>query len=127
MKHVLIRFLLITGILCFPIGCTHQPAQAPIPGSINAFDSGAYQTLRTAHDIAASLSSQACSNNGNKPGCFNPSATQKVAINQFINDLNIADQVYSAYHQGLQTQAAAQAAINTVQRDQAALPSGIGK
>lgn len=106
------------------MGCAHQ-VTAPIPGATNAFDSTAYQTLRTAHDIAQSFSTQACSNNGNQPNCFTPKPMEKTAINQFIQDLNLADVVYAAYHSGSQTQAAAQAAITKVQSDQASLPSNI--
>lgn len=110
---------IVLGVtLMAPIGCVKNPVQAPIPGSINNFDSGAYQTLRTAHDIAKSLSDQAAA------GTFKPSATQKAAINQFIADLNVADTVYAAYHNGAATQAQAQKAIDTVTAEQAALPIG---
>ena len=118
------RIILTLTLLPF-MGCTHKTVQAPIPGALNAFDSSAYQTLRTAHDIAASFSAQACSNNGNKPGCFNPTTTEKATINEFIGDLNVADTVYAAYHNGAKTQAEAEAAINKVTADQAQLPSNL--
>ena len=118
------RSLLAVPILALALsGCAHQPAQAPIPGAINNFDSSAYQTLRTAHGIAQSLSDQSCSNN-NKPGCRSFSEHEKAIINQFINDLNTADVTYSAYHNGAATQAAAQSAVNKVSTDQANLPVG---
>lgn len=117
---------LILALCLIPIGCVHSGTVAtPIPGAANPFDSSAYQTLRVAHDIAQSLSTQACSNNGNKPGCFTPKPAEKTAINQFIQDLNLADTIYAAYHSGSQTQAAAQAAISKVQADQTALPTNI--
>lgn len=124
MKNPFLTRLLLSSMLLLPIGCIHQ-VTAPIPGSTSSFDSTAYQTLRTAHDIAQSFSTQACSNNGNQPGCFNPKPAEKLAINQFIADLNIADVTYAAYHGGTQTQAAAQAAINKVTSDQASLPANI--
>jgi len=110
--------LTVAASLMLPVGCAHKTVQAPIPGSINSFDSTAYQTLRTAHDMAKSLSDQA------KAGTFKPSPVEKVAINQFIADLNTADTVYAAYHNGSATQAAAEKAINQVTADQAALPVG---
>lgn len=120
------KTILLCSLLMIGGGCANQkPAQAPIPGAINSFDSSAYQTLRTAHGIATSFSTQACSNNGNKPGCFNPTPVEKIAINQFIGDLNIADVTYAAYHSGTKTQAETQAAIDKVASDQAALPTNI--
>lgn len=120
------RFTLLPLALfaAMTIGCAHQ-VSAPIPGSLNSFDSTAYQTLMVSRGIAQSFSDQACSNNGGKPGCFAPSATEKTAINQFIADLNIAETVYVAYHQGAQPQAAAQAALSKVTADQASLPANI--
>lgn len=122
-SHILTR-LLLGSLLILPVGCVHS-VTAPVPGAISAFDSSAYQTLLTAHGIAQSFSTQACSNNGNQPGCFNPKPAEKTAINQFIADLNIADVVYAAFHSGTQTQAAAQAALNKVTSDQAALPANL--
>jgi len=124
MKRILVT-IAAAALMYVPIGCVHQPVQAPIPGSINAFDSSAYQTLRTAHDIAQSLSDQACTNNGNKPGCFAPSDGQKAIVNQFIGDLNIADTIYAAYHSGAATQQQAQAALDKVTTDQSNLPIGV--
>lgn len=106
------------------VGCA-KTVTAPIPGSINSFDSTSYQILSTAHGIAQSLSSQACSNNGNLPNCFTPTTTQKNVINAFISDLNVADLVYSAYHNGTATQAQVTSAIQKVQTDQASLPTSI--
>lgn len=120
MRRILPTLLLAISLA----GCAHQ-VTAPIPGATSAFDSNAFQALATAHGIAQSFSTQACSNNGNKPGCFTPKPAEKTAINQFIADLNTADVVYAAYHGGTQTQAAAQAAINKVTSDQAALPANI--
>lgn len=105
-------------------GCTHQPAQAPVPGALNTFDSNAYQALRTAHGIASSLSAQSCTNNGNKAGCRTFTANEKSVINQFITDLNTADVTYTAYHNGAATQAAMQAELTKVQTEQANLPIG---
>lgn len=127
MKRLFLYLAAFLIAIFVPLGCVHTgpAATVPIPGSLNSFDSTAYQTLRTAHDIAQSFSTQACSNNGNKPGCFNPKPAEKTAINQFISDLNLADAVYAAYHNGAQTQAAAQAAISRVQADQNGLPANI--
>lgn len=118
MKRIILALVLAVSVVTIPTGCRHTPAQAPIPGAINNFDSSAYQTLRVAHDIAKSLSDQAAA------GTFKPSPVQKTAINQFISDLNIADVVYAAYHNGAATQAQAQAAIDKVTAEQASLPIG---
>ncbi len=118
MRQIIGNALLAICLVGAPIGCTKNIVQAPVPGSTNNFDSSAYQTLHTAHDIAQSLSSQAAA------GSFKPSAAQKTVINQFIADLNVADTVYSAYHNGAATQAQTQTAIDKVTAEQASLPIG---
>jgi hypothetical protein len=51
------------------------------------------------------------------------SAAEKAAFNKFGILLNSSDSVYLAYHQGTASQAQAQAAVNSVQTAQAALPT----
>jgi hypothetical protein len=113
MKRIILAIVLAVSVVTVPTGCLKNQVKAPIPGATSNFDSSAYQTLRTAHDIAKSLSDQAAAGN------FKPSPTQKVAINQFIADLNVADTVYAAYHNGAATQAQAQSAIDKVTAEQA--------
>jgi hypothetical protein len=118
MKRLILKAVLASAMILPVAGCVKNPVQAPIPGATSSFDSGAYQTLRTAHDIGKSLSDQAAG------GTFHPSASQKTAINQFITDLNIADTVYAAYHNGAATQAQVKQAIDKVTAEQASLPIG---
>lgn len=125
MKSRILTRLLLGSLLILPVGCVHS-VTAPVPGATSAFDSSAYQTLLTAHGIAQSFSTQACSNNGNQPGCFNPKPAEKAAINQFIADINIGDTIYAAYHNGAATQQQAQAALDKITTDQASLPGNIG-
>lgn len=126
--------VLLSLSLALALGCaTKQPVQAPIPGSVNQVDSNLYQIIRPAHDIAKYLSDHACTNNGNQPGCYNPGPTEKVAVNQFIFDYNIADPIYQAYHNGtalastgkVPTQSEVESAVNKVAADQASIPSNL--
>jgi hypothetical protein len=118
MKRLILKAVFASTLFLPVVGCVKNPVQAPIPGATSTFDSSAYQTLRTAHDIAKSLSDQAAA------GTFHPSPVQKTAINQFIFDVNAADVTYAAFHNGTATQAQAKAAIDKVTAEQASLPMG---
>jgi len=121
MKGFILRALFLAMLVVVPVVCANQKTvQAPIPGSVNTFDSSTYQSLRVAHDIAKSLSDQAAA------GKYHPTPQEKVVINQFIADINVADTVYKAYHAGAATQAQMQTALTKVQTDQATLPVPTG-
>lgn len=108
-------------LLCIPLmlaGCTPtatNPATLA-PGYLNAADQTMGQILAGARSFYISVQQQSAS------GQMTLSATEKTAFNSFEVSLNAGDAVYLAYHSGSATQAQAQAAVNLVQQQQAALP-----
>ncbi|MHB1952151.1 MAG: hypothetical protein ACYCOU_00260 [Sulfobacillus sp.] len=93
--------------------------QALAPGYANQQDMIFGESLSALHGFVGSLLSQETA------GTFQPSATQKNAINALTLSVNAADASYMAYKQGTQTAAQVQAAITTAQSQQSALQSTI--
>jgi hypothetical protein len=111
---------LATLALCLMLtACTPSSTQpqALAPGYSNSADQQMGEILAGAHSFYSSIQQQSAS------GQLTLTAAQKTAFNDFGVSLNAAQSVYLAYHAGTATQAAAQAAVNTVQTKQAALPT----
>lgn len=86
---------LSTLLLCLvlTVGCAKQ-VHAPIPGSVNQFDSDSYTSLVTAKAIIDAAKTELSN------GTFAPSiaANVKEAINYAVASYNVADVSYVAYH-----------------------------
>ena len=111
--------------LCFMAGCANKtsttpPAPPPV-GSINPTDAKLYQTLSPIHDFVNSLVSQ------NNAGTVTLTANQKALLNQLVNDVNIADALYQAWHNAGATgpTTAITTAIGRAQSDQNSLNAAI--
>lgn len=91
------------------------PAQLA-PGYANQADQQMGEILAGAHAFYVSIEQQVAG------GSLTLTPEVKTGFNTFGTSLNAAQSVYLAYHNGQATQAAAQAAVNTVQQQQAALP-----
>jgi hypothetical protein len=110
--------LLIALALCLPLAAC-KPSATPIalaPGYQNATDQQMGEILAGARRFYISIQSQVSS------GTLTMGDTIKASFNDFGRSLNAADSVYLAYHSGAATQAQAQAQVNIVQAQQAALP-----
>lgn len=112
------RFILILGLCLLPMGgCKTASTTQPLaPGYSNTADQQMGQILSGARAFYVSIQQQSAA------GTLTLDPTVKVSLNDFGTSLNAAETVYLAYHNGQATQAAAQAAVNTVQTKQAALP-----
>jgi outer membrane scaffolding protein for murein synthesis (MipA/OmpV family) len=122
MKRLLIAFTLCFAILPMT-GCPTPAAQtqptAPAvvaPGYQNAADQQMGEILAGAHAFYNSIAQQA------QAGTLVLQPNVKTAFNAFGVTLNSAQTVYLSYHAGAATQAEAQAQVNAVQSQQAALP-----
>ena len=115
-----IVLLLIAGIGCANKTSTTPPAPPPV-GSINSTDATLYQTLSPIHDFVNSLVSQ------NNAGTVTLTANQKALLNQLVNDVNIADALYQAWHNAGATgpTTAITTAISRAQSDQNSLNAAI--
>src|ERR1700734_2784110 len=114
------RTLVLMACMALPLtGCpaATTPPAALAPGYINAADQQMGEILAGARSFYQTIQQESAA------GTVILTATEKTAFNAFGTSLNAANTVYLAYHSGTQTQAAAQAAVNTVQAQQAALPS----
>lgn len=100
---------------CTPSAKPTAPV-ALAPGYNNAADQQMGEILSGARGFYVSIQSQS------QAGTLTLSPTVKASFNQFGVSLNAAEAIYLAYHSGQATQAAAQASVNTVQSQQAALP-----
>ena len=110
--------LIVAFFWIAPTGCkptTTTPAVLA-PGYLSQADQQMGEILSGAHAFYASIQQQT------QAGTLTLDATTKQAFNAFGASLNAAQTVYLAYHNGTATQAQAQAAVNTVQSKQAALP-----
>jgi len=133
------RILSIALCLCMvPIfGCQTATSTTPpavlAPGYINAADQQMGQILSGARTFYSTIQCETKAMNWSQtnqqcvadPAITSPmtlTSTEKTAFNDFGVSLNAANTVYLAYHNGTATQAAAQAAVNTVQQKQQALP-----
>ncbi len=116
-KTLSIALSLCLGIPIFGCGAvkTSTPPAALAPGALNQFDSDTFRTLATAHAFAESAAS-------NAPAL---TQTEKVALNQFIKYLNLADTLYAAYHAGAATQQAMQTSMNAVNTSEASYTATI--
>ena len=105
--------------LLIPAGCgavkTSTPPASLAPDALNQFDSDAYKSLATAHAFAQSAA-------GNGPTL---TPTEKAALNQFIQYLNLADTLYVSYHSGAASQTAMQAALTAVNTSEASYTATI--
>lgn len=101
-------------IACAP--SANPPAQTLAPGYQNAADQQMGEILAGAHAFYVSIEQQVAG------GSLTLTPEVKTGFNTFGTSLNAAQSVYLAYHNGTATQAAAQAAVNMVQQQQAALP-----
>ena len=118
MKRITVLTIMFSACMISVLGCkTVTVAQPLAPGYQNAADQTMGEVLAGAHSFYTSIQSQSVA------GTITLSATEKQAFNVFGVSLNTADAVYLAYHAGTATQAAAQAAVNTVQSQQAVLPT----
>lgn len=115
MKRFTILCLLSAAMLA---GCKPYTTAAPplAPGYENQADQTMGSVLAGARAFFASIQQQSAS------GQVTLSATEKQAFNTFGVSLNAADSIYLAYHNGTATQAQAQAAVDQVKAQQAALP-----
>ena len=118
MKRILILLsLCLTLTACPGSNPSNPPTPAQLsPGYQNQADQQMGEILSGARAFYVSIQQQSAA------GTLTLDATTKLAFNSFGTALNSAEAVYLAYHQGQATQAAAQAAVNTVQSQQAALP-----
>ena len=115
------KFLLILALMVPLAGCAPvtAPPQPLAPGYQNTADQTMGEILAGAHAFYQSIQQQSAA------GTMTLSATEKASFNTFGVTLNGAQAVYLAYH-GNPTAAnlaAAQTAVNTVQTQQAALPT----
>lgn len=93
--------------------------QVLAPGYQNQADQIMGETLVGAHNFYQTIQQDVAS------GKYNPSITEKAALNNFAIALNAAQTIYIAYHAGADTQAQAQAAVNAVVTQQTSLQSTI--
>ena len=112
-----------TLLLCLPllmvVGCPSSTTTvATAPGYQNSTDQQMGEILAGAHAFYNSIQQQSGA------GTMTLTATQKAAFNDFGLSLNAAQTVYLAYHANptAANLSVAQAAVNTVQTKQAALP-----
>ncbi len=116
-----IRHLPLLMCLLLPIGCqpvtANTPPAALAPGYLNAADQQMSEILHAAHAYYQHLYNDGSAT----PPIYNPSPAEKAAFNQFGVYLNLADATYKAFHAGTATQAQAQAAVDTVKSQQAAV------
>lgn len=106
--------MMMTGC---PAASTNPTTPAQLaPGYNNSADQQMGAVLSGARAFYTSIQSQSAA------GTLTLTPTVKASFNQFGVSLNAAEAIYLAYHSGQATQAQAQASVNTVQTQQAALP-----
>jgi len=110
------KILFVPVLLFAMLGC--HSVVAPVPGSVNTFDSTSYVSLVTADSVIETTKTDLAS--GAFPATIAPNV--KTALNDLIKYYDIADQAYLAYHasamQGTPTpaqQAAVTAGLASVQ------------
>jgi len=131
------RIILVLAIvLSFGLGCAKAPPtivpSAPPPiGSLNCavvgqvactFDVDTNATLAAAHAIVLRVVTD------NNAGNFVLTASQKSLLNQIVDDLNLADAIFQAWHNagGSGSTVPVQSAVAKVQADQNALNAVVG-
>jgi hypothetical protein len=119
MKQV--HVLLLTLTLAAGLGCAAKTTvTAPIPGAINSFDSVSYQTLMDAQAAINAVKADVAA------GKVTLTATQKTVLNQAIQDYDLAQAAWQAYHAGSTSNTVAlTSAINQIVADIAALATQI--
>ena len=131
-RRFLIAFTLSLSMLA---GCATATSPTPplAPGYFNTADETMGKVLSGARAFYRTIQCETQTMNWAKatdscvadPTITSPmvlTPTEKTAFNTFQISLNVGNQVYLAYHAGTATQAAAQAAVNTVKTQQEALP-----
>jgi hypothetical protein len=120
MKRFTVLCLLSASLLM--AGCTPATVAPPLaPGYANQADQQMGQILSGARAFYTKIQADSAS------GATTLSPQEKSSFQSFGVAINAAEQVYLAYHNGQATQAAAQAAVNIVSQQQAALPIPGGK
>lgn len=98
-------------------GCKTSATAPPLaPGYNNPADQQMGSILAGARALYEKIRTDSAS------GATTLSQAEKDAFNRLGVSINLAEQIYLAYHAGTATQAQAQAAVNTVQQNQAAVP-----
>jgi lysozyme family protein len=116
MKKLLV-LLVVTLMLG---GCAKQAVQAPFPGAINSFDQVSYQTLMDTQAAINAVKADVAS------GKVTLTATQKSVLNQAIQDYDLAQAAWQAYHSGATSDTVGLTnAIDQIVADIAALASKI--
>ena len=136
------RKILSTALLAIALagtGCKTTGVAPPLaPGFQNIPDQQMYGALKGARNFYLTIQCETqglnyspdakqCMSDPNIKVPMVLSQTEKDTFNRFGASLNIAEQLYLAYHAGTATQAQAQAAVNTVSQQQATLPTPGGK
>jgi hypothetical protein len=92
MKKIL--FSLILGTALVTTGCGVFHASAPVPGSVNQFDSDTYLSLVSAKAVIDQTKTDLA--NGAFPASI--TANVKKAVNDAVNAYNVADVAWQQYH-----------------------------
>lgn len=129
MKRSLLKllYLLVLASPVIPVvglvavsGCNKTTTTPPTaPGYLNQADQQMGTVLAAAHAFYQQIYTNI------QQGTYTPSPTEKTALNQFGNTLNVAQGAYLAYHNGTGSEVAAQTAVSQVQAQQAALQNQI--
>jgi hypothetical protein len=125
MKRLIAAAALTLSLCLMPIGCTQQvtantPPAALAPGYLNSQDQTMGQTLAS---IDSFLNQEKVNYNEKTAA---QQAQEKAILNTFIQSVNVANALYTAYHQGSATEAAAQTAIANAQTAQTSYSNSKG-
>lgn len=125
MKFKAILLALALTIPLGTVGCkpatSTTPATAVAPGYTSPADQTMGEILAAAHGFYARIQADIAA------GTYTPAPAEKTTLNNFASALNSAQIAYLAFHNGVGSQAAAQAAVNQVQTQQTALQAQIGQ
>lgn len=110
-----VKLFFVVLALAAAMGCARKVA-APLPGAINSFDSISYVTLMDTQAAINAVKDDVAA------GKITLSPTQKTVLNQAIQDYDIAQASWQAYHSGATGDTAGlTAAINQIVADVAAI------
>lgn len=130
---LVLALLLVAGSLTLT-GCAKAPPTtppaAPPPGTVNCqvlgqaicdFDHQTNVSLQAIHGFVAKFVAD------NNAGNFTLTVNQKALLNQIVDDVNLADATYQAWHNagGAGAQAPVTAAVSKVQAGQIALNAAL--
>lgn len=90
------RLLVLLLLLTLTLGCA-KTVTAPVPGSVNQFDSDTYLTLLTSKAVIDQTKASLAA--GSFP--TNISGAVKTAVNGAVTAYNLADTAYQALHTSL--------------------------